>query len=237
MGDAPFQLVGMDRPDKLSSEVLTKLEGIYKRGARTIRRWWKAGAPILAPEKMPAWWTATHSWEVPAFIRDAARGVASESSVASASTDPAEEGMLLAGLAYEDGEALEKHRRLVKGLWEKLEKAYETGTNIDLIQTRYNKAISQLRSLEANEREAQKIRGTLLPRVKVERDIASALELLKAIEETEIRRVIELCPALNGEARHQVESALAQVAEAKARLFRNLKSLKSPADVADMLAA
>lgn len=244
MAESPaLELVGMDRPDKLSAAEVARLEGIYKRGERTIRRWWKDGAPILAPEKMAAWWERNYTWEVPQDIRAAAVASLPAGSATSAGGAESEKKIVeetpldISAHEVEAGEAVAFQRRMVKGLAIQLEAAYLKGSgSIDLIRGRYDKALGHLRGLEAGEREAMKQSGQLIPRPTVIAEVTKAVQLLKATRDSMERKVIELCPSLTIEQRAEVAAGIRTVREKEDRILRNLKSIKGADYVAELLA-
>ena len=140
--------------------------------------------------------------------------------------------------ALEEGEAVRQQRSLVAMLWVDVKKAYETpGADVDLLDSKRNKALETLRRLEKDDREDRKSRGLLIPRITVQREIDTACELIRQMSETEKRRVLELCPSLGPNERAEVALAIDRVCEVRTRVFRNLKSLKNINDAVLQFAA
>jgi len=249
VGEQPGSLFPDDRPRRLSGEEMSRFEKIYATGRRAIWRWWAKGAPLFEPEKMPAWWQATQVWSLPAKIQRAAEEARSArqpdppptgdppEGKTSAEGDKSEESINLSDYELAEGEGVKLQRQLVKALFVKLHAAYNAGAGIELAQNRYSKAVEALRKLEGSERASQKALGILLPKDVIWSDISAAVELLRHMRESMVRKVLELCPELLPEDRDRVAKAIIYVREQEDRVFRNLKSLKSPEDVAYRLAA
>lgn len=248
MDEQPFRLNFAETPKRLTSDVLADLKKVYGRGGRAIRWWWKEGAPIFDPAAMPAWWAVNKTWDCPIEIQRAAAvhaPAAAPLSSPGVSADPqvavsgvvSEESVILGSFQMGEGEGVVMQRQIVAAAYEKLKSAYETGTNIDLMQKRYNGAAEALRKLEISDRAAQKQMGNLIPRLVVRTEIGAAVELLRQMRESMARKVTELVPDLVGPLRDRVVRAILDVREKEDRVFRNLESLKSPADVVDRLAA
>ena len=244
MGDEPFSLSAEARPGHLTSELLARFEKIYATGGRQLRRWWKEGAPLHDPTAMPSWWNAHKTWGLPEKIAKAAAEaapLATESngvfspSVKSESGVKSEESIQISEYALGEGEGVELQRSLVKALFTKLEKAYLFGEGIDVAQRRYDRAAESLRKLEVSDRASKKQLGELIPKPVVRSDIHTMLELLRTMRENMVRKVCERVPALTGELRAQVAAAILTVRDGEDRVFRNLKYMETPSDVADAL--
>lgn len=251
--------VGEGRLSRVQLDRWTKL---YRKGARQIRRWIEKGkekreaCPLDNPSEMPAWWERHMTWSVPDEILAAAHAarvdqetqtippalsalappVAPDSSKAPAAAPgpPID----LADYDLEEGEAVRLQRRLVKASYDQLERAYKgEGGNIDVLQTKFNKAAEALRKIEKDDRTDRERSGALIKRLSIERDLANGVELLRQMRESMVRRVLEICPSLSAEQREEVGTGIIKVREHEDRVFRNLESLKRPADVVDSLAA
>ncbi len=224
---------------------------------RQIRRWIEEDAtpddpcPIGDPVRFAEWWPRRKKWRVPDWLlkaahesRASAPPPAATSPAASAADVPASTGtppatsINLADYQLGEGEVVQQQRRIVAALYFQLERAYLEGTgDIDLLQSKYNKAGEALRKHVKDDREDQKGRGLLIPRASVQRDLDTASELIRQMSETESRRVLELCPSLGPEQRSEVTAAVLRVADARTRVLRSLKSLKSADDALLELAA
>lgn len=240
MGDPQTNDGGSElRKTKLSARMVADLGAQYGTGGRSIRRWWAEGAPLFQPGEMPRWWAEHKTWKCPDAILHAASLVTPAPEVAASPAVAAagEESLRIGDFVLEEGEAVGQQRRLVKALFSKLEKAYETGVGIDLHQRRYDRAAESLRKLETTEMRASERLGRLLPRELVRSEIGMAVELQRSMRESMVRRVLELCPRLQGELREHVVSAIVKVREAEELLFRNLRCIKGVEDVQNRLAA
>lgn len=237
MGDTvPFPGTQPPTVRKLTSAKCAEAVALYRKTARQIRRWFAEGAPLDNPAEMPGWWAKGHKHLCPPEILAAAEAARP----APAPGDPlgqpqatSAESMVLDQFTLEEGEEVRQMKRLVAVSYSQLERAYAgQGGNIDLLQAKWAKACEALRKTQATERDSMKARGLLIERSKVTQDIATAAELLRQMRESMARVVLERCPSLNFEQREEVSAAILTIRESEDRVFRNIKSLKSPADVA-----
>lgn len=211
---------------------------------RTLKRFVKLGRtaepmdlpPFHQVEKLASWYARYHKNRVPDWILRL--GAKAETAAPASAVVPTGEVIDLREVDLEEGEAVKQARRLVGAAYEALERAYKgIGGNVDLLQAKYFKALEGLRKVEASEREWAKKRGEWILRAKVERDIATATEMLRQMRESMRRRVLELCASLSAEQREEVGAAILRVREQEDRVFRGLESLKKPSDVVELLAA
>lgn len=246
--ESPFTLALEEpHPTELTRELLAEWSALYQTGARQLRRWWKEGAPLYDPAAMPGWWSRSHTWACPAKILAAAKAAPHAAaptplpSAPAAAADPQRSGpepFNLSDFDLLEGEAVKLQRQRVAALFDQLDRAYKgLGGDIDVLEGKINRAGEFLRKLEKDDRESAKQRGLLIPRLEVTRDLAKLAEMLRQMTDTEVRRVLELCPALSVEARQQVSAAITRVADARQRVLRNLKSLKTPEDALLQLTA
>lgn len=246
MNEGTFELE-IAKP-KLTAEVVARLIGVYQTGERTLRRWWKDGAPLLDPEAMPEWWGKQKTWGIPdkvAQAADAAKaerlaksGDVSESEqksegespvgnpVESKASDKSESAVDLSTFELEEGAEVRMQRKLVAATHAKLEEAYRLGSGIDVAQKRFDRASTSLMKLQAAERAAKKQNGELISRQEVKAALFSLAEDLKNLRESMPRRVVELCPALHGEAREQVLAAIVQVRAAEDLVLMDMEGMQ-----------
>lgn len=256
-----FTLDPEKKSGSFSDARLAELSVQYGAGLepRTMRRWIADGrksgdpCPLEDPVALKAWWARNKKWSVPDWLlRAAAQAPKSEPKPAAepaptpgATMPAAAEASPIPGVSLNlddfelgEGEAVAQQRSLVALLWSELKKAYLTPrAEVDMLQSKYNKATEALRKLEKDDREDRKSRGLLIPRITVRRDIETACELIRQMSETEKRRVLELCPTLNVAERGEVAVAIDRVCEVRTRVFRNLKSLRNTNDALLELAA
>ncbi len=240
---------------RLSGEQLDRWAGVYGTQHRQLRRWVKRGeatadpCPLDDPERMPEWWARQMRWGIPDKIASAAADakqhrLATEVEPLPAlpvtaaaplplivpppvSVSSAIAPMLLANFDMADGVALQNQRRLVGALFDKLERKYRLGeSDADVTQAQYLKAQEALRKLEISEREAQKLRGLLVPRAAIERDLATGCEMLRQMRESMVRRVEELCPGVPREFLTLMSEAILRVRSQEDRVFANLATLR-----------
>lgn len=240
---------------EVTGEQLKAWSNLYKRSARNIRKWIARGkdvcdpCPLDDPAKMPGWWARHMKWSVPDSITGAAAVVIPPlvlppspelSAPPTVQPPPMEQTgppINLSEFDLQQGEAVQQQRRIVGALYSQLEKAYLGGTNADVIQQKYNKAVEALRKLEKDDRADQEARGQLIPRQIVERDIAAAGDMLRQMRESMERRILELCPSLTTEQRAQVADAIRRVRSAEDRVFQRLHTIKSEDDLLAELSA
>lgn len=252
-GDSPFA----SRP--ITAEHLAKWSAAYHADGRTIRRWIDDGdtagdpCPINDPVRLVEWWPRLRKWRIPDALLIAAKAAALRTDLdrlhgpsaappppasPTPSVGPEFAPINLADFRLAEGEAVAQQRRIVAALYSQLEAAYLSGRgNADLIQSKYNKAVEALRRLDKDDREDQKQRGLVIPRVSVQRDVEFACEMIRQMGESEARRVIELCPSLGELQRAEVAAAITRTSEARAAVFRSLRTLKAPADALVQFAA
>lgn len=241
MGETiPFVTPG--RPEKLTASVVAQLEKEYGKSARTIRLWFKEGAPVADPASLVNWWAANKTWSCPTELLAAAeRARLAENPQSPAIQPPASPGgepLELGTFNLGEGEEVQQLRRLVAIAYGELEKAYAgKGGDVDRLQARYNKASEALRKAQATWREDQRKAGRLLVREDVETDVDTACEMLRQMRESMARQVLEQCAALlNQEQQEAVSRAILKVRAAEDHIFRTLPSL-AKTDVQDLLAA
>jgi hypothetical protein len=241
---------------RFSDAQLMELGEMYRADVtpRSMRRWIARGkqvdehCPIESPALLKAWWAKHMTHSVPDWLmRAAAVAQAPVSAPVAAQPPPASESPApppaVASVNIDDfelgeGEAVRQQRSLVALLWSQLKQAYLTpGVDVDMLQSKYNKATESLRRLEKDDREDRKSRGLLIPRSVVQRDIEAACELIRQMSETEKRRVLELCPTLGPAERAEVAAAIERICEVRTRVFRSLKSLKETDDALRLIAA
>jgi hypothetical protein len=250
---------GKSRP--ISAADLERWGKIYRTGPRALRRWHARGiansdpCPLHTPNAMPAWWARNSRQLVPAKIMTAAREVTGEKSAAAAphgtstllppaSGEPGAAGappsapIDITTLQLDEGQAVTQQRQIVAAIFHQLQQAYLAGHPTEMLQSRYLKAAEALRKLEAADREDKVHRGRYLLREEQERDAATFADMLRQMQESMVRRVLELCPALTGAVRDQVADAITRVRAHEQRCLQRLPTYAAPDDLlADLAAA
>ena len=231
-------------PDRMPQAELEELGKKYNRGWRQIRRWISLGretgdqCPARDPWRLLQWWRRRMKHQAPAeIIRLAIE--ASSSNGASASQVPfqVEPPINLQDIEAIEGEHVKQVRRLAQALYNQLELAYlRGGPDIDSISRRYEKSLETLRKLEVADREAQRLRGSLVSVARVEQDAAIAAGMLRTMREAMTRRVIEQCSFLDPEARAKVANAIEKARKHEERIFCDLSNLRSKDDFDSLFA-
>ncbi len=250
---ATFELTTEDRPTELSRAILDEWERIYQTGSRQLRRWWQEGAPLHLPTEMPKWWEGERAagrkkWGVPERILIAAKSATpSDEPAAEITPTPAAPSVAvipqtsapinLEDFDPEEGDRLRELKQIQAARFAQLRDALRAGHDTTLIETKYVRLCETVDKMESRVSERLKKRGLYVLRPEIERDVAKAAEMIRSMGESEVRRVLELCPGLPHEFREQVAAAIKRVSSARAGVFRMLKSLKSPDDALLQLAA
>ena len=239
---APGELVltSDDVTDRISQSELEELGQKYNRGWRQLRRWISIGresgdqCPLRDPKQLLQWWRRRMKQQPPAHIVRLALS-ASSSPMQSAASEQGgvplqlETPIDLKAIESTEGEHVRLVRRLALGIYNQLEIAYgRGGAEIDSLSRRYEKVLETLRKLEIADREAQRQRGQLLPIAQVERDAATAADMLRSMRDSMVRRVLEQCSFLKPDAKNKVASAIEKARKAEDRIFRNLRRLSQP---------
>lgn len=235
-----FALTTLPRRAEISCAQLEEWAKLYGKSVRQIRRWLAEGekvgdpCPLDNPSALPDWWTKHKTWSVPAIFLQLAKGAGGAET---GKPEPLAAPVDLSTLDLADGEAVEQARRLVKGAWNEVERAFSDGRPVDHLLTRHAKAMETLRKQEKDAQEAAKRRGDWLPKAKLEADVEKALRMLKQMRDSMERKVLEQLPGVSPELKAQIGRAIRGIREKEDFVFRNLRKVKSEEDVADLLAA
>lgn len=251
-----FTLTASSAPTTLSAEILAEYQRIYQISGRNLRRYWNDGAPLHDPTLVPAWWESERAagrkvWSCPEKILLAAKLAAASSppasepapSASAAAPAPSSlptppvtsDAIHLEDLDPDEGDRLRELKQIQRGRFLQLRDALAAGHDTTLLETKYLKLTETIDKMESRVSERLKKRGLYILRPEVERDIAKAAELIRQMGESEVRRVLEQCPLLDPLAREQVTAAIRDLAAARARVFRTLKSLRSTEDADQLL--
>ena len=220
----------------------------YATSSRQIRRWLTEGAPLHDPAAMPAWWegelaAGRKRWGLPDRILEAARSSAApgpDESPGSASplfTSPASamstgtgDRINLEDYDPEEGDRLRELKQIQAARYTQLKNALAAGNDTVMLETKYLRLTETLDKMESRVSERLKKRGLYIARPEVERELATAAELIRQMGESEARRLLELCPDLTASGREQILRAVPMLAEARARVFRTLGTLRTTED-------
>lgn len=71
------------------------------------------------------------------------------------------------------------------------------------------------------------MRGDLVSRAEVRREVSEVVQMFASMAKTESRRVLELCPGLSAEQRSVVSAALDRVQQGRALVLRKVGQLRS----------
>jgi hypothetical protein len=248
---APVAPVVAEAPasKRLLPGVLDGYASTYATSSRQIRRWLTEGAPLHDPAAMPAWWegelaAGRKRWGLPDRILEAARSSAApapDESPGSASPSlplPASSHMStgtgdrinLEDYDPEEGDRLRELKQIQAARYTQLKNALAAGNDTVMLETKYLRLTETLDKMESRVSERLKKRGLYIARPEVERELATAAELIRQMGESEARRLLELCPDLTANGREQILRAVPMLAEARARVFRTLGTLRTTED-------
>jgi len=248
---APVAPVVAEAPasKRLLPGVLDGYATTYATSSRQIRRWLTEGAPLHDPAGMPAWWegelaAGRKRWGLPDRLLEAAQAAtapAHDESPGSASpsfTLPASSHMStgtgdrinLEDYDPEEGDRLRELKQIQAARYTQLKNALAAGNDTVMLETKYLRLTETLDKMETRVSERLKKRGLYIARPEVERELATAAELIRQMGESEARRLLELCPDLTASGREQILRAVPMLAEARARVFRTLGTLRTTED-------
>jgi hypothetical protein len=251
----PFALTPEGGTAELTKAQIAEWQELYGVGRRQLFRWRKEGAPLADPAAMPLWYSRTHKWSVPDSILTAAKRAAAATTPTPATPSEVPAGKMspppapssertvpvlnLSELVFDANELVANAARRVAALDKRLDDAYagRSSEDVDWLDAKLQKSVESLRKLKDSDQKMQVAMGKYTPTEEIERDLATLVELLRQMDETETRRVDELCPSLTPAARKEVAVAIGRVGEARRRIFRKLGAIRSIDDAVLELAA
>jgi hypothetical protein len=246
---------GHAKAARVKGATLAAYAKVYGVGSRQASRWNVLGlqnsdpCPFGSPELMPAWWDRNMENRCPHRIILAARaavgigelpaGVGPHCGVEPPpplSIEPPP-SIDLKTLDMAEGEPVRQARRLAQAAYNRLEHAlFHNSGSLASCQREYQLCAEMLRKSEIADREAQRLRGLLIPRGEVERDYTALAGMLRQMRESMVRRVLERCPALEPAQRAEVAAAVEHVRSQEDRIFRRTAPLTSNEDLLEALA-
>ena len=233
---------------RLTPGLLDGYASTYATSSRQIRRWYTEGAPLHDPSAMPAWWegelaAGRKRWGLPDRLLEASRLAAAparDESTGSASplyASPAShmatgtgDRINLEDYDPEEGDRLRELKQIQAARYTQLKNALAAGNDTVMLETKYLRLTETLDKMESRVSERLKKRGLYIARPEVERELATAAELIRQMGESEARRLLELCPDITANGREQILRAVPMLAEARARVFRTLGTLRTTDD-------
>lgn len=247
---APVAPVVAESPasKRLLPGVLDGYAVTYATSSRQIRRWLTEGAPLHDPAAMPAWWegelaAGRKRWGLPdrlleaaqsatAPARDESPGSASPlfTPLASSMSTGTGDRINLEDYDPEEGDRLRELKQIQAARYTQLKNALAAGNDTVMLETKYLRLTETLDKMETRVSERLKKRGLYIARPEVERELATAAELIRQMGESEARRLLELCPDLTAAGREQILRAVPMLAEARARVFRTLGTIRTTED-------
>lgn len=250
-----FALATDLRPAKLTKADEERYSKLYGKQWRQIRRWIEIGAkaddpcPLHDPAKMPAWWGRHMKWRVPVEIEAAAVAAAQEVAHIPApqpamGPEPeipaprpaspsaplqASTGKIIDLESYdpEDGDRLRELKQIQAAKFAQLKEALKAGQDCTVLEGKYLKLCETIDKIETRVADRLKKRGQLVLRDEVERDLAANAELMRQLDDSQERRVLERCPSLTEQQRTEVVEALRYSNRAKVRILSKLDSLSA----------
>lgn len=247
---APVAPVVAEAPasKRLLPGVLDGYAVTYATSSRQIRRWLTEGAPLHDPAAMPAWWegelaAGRKRWGLPDRVLEAAQAATAPApdespgsasplftSSASAMSTGTGDRINLEDYDPEEGDRLRELKQIQAARYTQLKNALAAGNDTVMLETKYLRLTETLDKMETRVSERLKKRGLYIARPEVERELATAAELIRQMGESEARRLLELCPDLTAAGREQILRAVPMLAEARARVFRTLGTLRTTDD-------
>jgi hypothetical protein len=233
---------------RLTPGLLDGYASTYATSSRQIRRWYTEGAPLHDPAAMPAWWESELAagrkrWGLPDRLLEASRLASApacdESLVYSSPSISRGASQMATGTSDrinledydpEEGDRLRELKQIQAARYTQLKNALAAGNDTVMLETKYLRLTETLDKMESRVSERLKKRGLYIARPEVERELATAAELIRQMGESEARRLLELCPDLTASGREQILRAVPMLAEARARVFRTLGTLRTTED-------
>jgi hypothetical protein len=235
---------------EISKEQRSAWEKIYRTGWRQLYRHRALGirkkdpCPLDDPKQMPLWWARNKCHQCPEKILTAARDAGARDVDLPPSQDRQShphrplEPIDLAQFDLEEGQAVAFQRRLVASMQDRIAEEMLAGRRTDLLQQQHARAAKTLREMERDDRADRAQRDKFIPRDIVERDAATAADMLRQMHESMDRRVDELCSFLSAKHRQLVRANVRRVLSAQSRVFQRLHTYASPDQfLADLAAA
>lgn len=131
---------------------------------------------------------------------------------------------------------LRELKQLRQARWDEIRRKLLLSEDVTTLEAKAVKLEDMISRIEARIEERLKKQGLYLPFAVVQRDIFRAVEMIKQMGESEARRIIELCPSLTREMKEQVEQAVKSIADSRAQILRNLKTIR-PNGIRNLAAA
>jgi hypothetical protein len=172
---------------------------IYRRSARQLKRWVKAGRyakppefpPLDSPEKMLAWWnrmlTAGQLKQKPPavleqFAIDAVKDKTSAAGLGS---------ITVSKLTVEEGAELKQARQFLAATATQLSDAYEKGddASIGRVQNRWKQALDAVRLASEHDRRSAIASGDLLSKHEIVSELSILIETVRNMQRTMSRRI------------------------------------------------
>lgn len=209
--------------------------------------------PLHDPVLMPGWWSRHMKWRIPPEIEAAAleaarsaRAPALEPAMPAVADDegssppdpsaapgdasrkhapPPAKAIDIESFDPEEGDRLRELKQIQAAKFQQLKAALKAGEESSVIEVKYVKLCETIDKIESRVTERLKKRGLLILRAEVERDLAANAELMRQLDESQERRVLERCSSLTAEQRNEVSDAIRHTNRAKERILSRLDSL------------
>lgn len=250
---------------KLAKPERERFAALYRTGWRTLFRWVEIGekagdpCPLAEPANMPAWWSRHMVHRVPAAIEEAAiaalRSPAPEAlgpnaespaaaapSASSSGNPPPPSGprgpsIDLESFDPEEGDRLRELKQIQAAKFAQLRDALKRGDDCTILEGKYLKLSETIDKIESRVIERLKKRELYILRSEVERDLAANAELIRQLDQSQKRRVLERVVSLTPEQREEVAVAIDLSNRAKERILSRVDSLTSTDLLAELAPA
>lgn len=186
---------------------------------------------------MPDWWERMRTlgkiaWSCPPSVLAAAQKAKTSDGETPRSTTQEPPTVEVGGVDLERFELQEANeirelQLLRAAKWDAIVRAHKHGTPSDALQNEHRRLIDQIDKMKSRAEARLKARGVLVNVESVQADVALACELIRQMSESEARSLEERIPNLAPEQITALRQAVASISAARARILRNLRTLRS----------
>lgn len=136
-----------------------------------------------------------------------------------------------------EGDALRKLKQIQAAKLQQITQYYLDGLDASALETKLSKLSETIDKMQTRATERLKKQGLLIMRAVVESDLAANAELLRQLDASQERRVLELCASLTSGQKEEVATAIRQTNRSKERILARLDCLTQNDLLRDLAAA
>jgi hypothetical protein len=219
---------------------LKEYAATYKRSARQIKRWIKAGReakppdmpPLDHPGKMLAWWSRM---QIADRLKQKPPAILEQFAIDEAKGEPGGElsAINIGELEVKEGAALQQARRFLVATGKQLEDAYAAGQDavIGRVQLRWEKSLGAVRLAEESERKAALARGDSFPKHEVLSELSQLIETIRNMQSTMSRRIRARLGMLPAEVDAKLDEAIEAERARESAALRRAKYFQSIGEI------